>query len=100
MPRIISSVIRSFGNAVAEDLYIGIRNRKLPARLQRIAMRKLRYLDNAADLNELRVPPGNRLEKLAGDRKGQYSIRINEQYRICFNWRSGNAYEVEIIDYH
>lgn len=93
-------MIRSFGNAVAEDLYNGIRNRKLSARLHRIAMRKLRYLDNAADLNDLRVPPGNRLEKLAGDRKGQYSIRINEQYRICFNWRSGNAYEVEIIDYH
>ena len=63
-------------------------------------MRKLRYLDNAADLNDLRVPPGNRLEKLAGKRKGQHSIRINEQYRICFSWKNGNAYRVEIVDYH
>lgn len=63
-------------------------------------MRKLRYLDNAADLNDLRVPPGNRLEKLSGKRKGQYSIRINDQYRICFDWKSGNAYRVEIVDYH
>jgi proteic killer suppression protein len=63
-------------------------------------MRKLRYLDNAADLNDLRVPPGNRLEKLSGKRKGQHSIRINEQYRICFSWKNGNAYRVEIVDYH
>ena len=63
-------------------------------------MRKLRYLDNAADLNDLRVPPGTRLEKLSGKRKGQYSIRINEQYRICFSWKNGDAYRVEIVDYH
>jgi len=63
-------------------------------------MRKLRYLDNAADLDDLRAPPGNRLEKLSGKRKGQHSIRINEQYRICFNWKNGNAFKVEIIDYH
>ena len=93
-------VIKGFGNSVAEDLYNGIRNRKLPARLHRVAMRKLRYLDNAADLNDLRVPPGNRLEKLSGERKGQYSIRINEQYRICFSWKNGDAYRVEIVDYH
>jgi proteic killer suppression protein len=100
MPHIINGVIRSFGNRVAEDIYNGIRNRKLPARLHRAAMRKLRYLDNATDLNDLRIPPGNRLEKLTGDRKGQYSIRINEQFRVCFSWRSGNAYEVDIVDYH
>jgi proteic killer suppression protein len=93
-------VIKSFGNALAEDIYNGIHNRKLPPRLHRIAMRKLRYLDNAADLNDLRVPPGNRLEKLSGKRRGQHSIRINEQYRICFNWKSGNGYRVEIVDYH
>ena len=93
-------MIKGFANAVAEDIYNGVRNRKLPARLQRIAMRKLRYLANAADLNDLRVPPGNRLEKLSGDRKGQHSIRINDQYRICFCWRSGNAFDVAIVDYH
>jgi len=93
-------VIKSFGNAVAEDVYNGMPNRQLPAGLQRIAMRTLRYLDNAADLKDLRVPPGNRLEKLAGDRKDQYSIRINEQYRICFRWKSSDAYEVSIVDYH
>ena len=90
----------SFGNTIAEDLYNGLRNRKLPAALQRIAMRKLRYLDNATDLDDLRAPSGNRLEKLSGKRKGQHSIRINEQYRICFNWKNGNAYQVGIIDYH
>ena len=93
-------MIKGFGNAVAKDLYDGIRNRKLPTRLHRVAMRKLRYLDNAADLNDLRIPPGNRLEKLSGHRKGQYSIRINDQYRICFGWKGGNAYRVEIVDYH
>ena len=93
-------MIKSFGNAVAEDTYKGIRNRQLPAPLQRIAMRKLRYLDNAADLKDLRVPPGNRLEKLAGDRKGQYSIRINERFRICFSWKNGDAYQVTIVAYH
>jgi proteic killer suppression protein len=93
-------VIKGFGNALAEDIYNGVHNRKLPPRLHRPAMRKLRYLDNAADLNDLRVPPGNRLEKLSGKRKGQQSIRINEQYRICFSWKNGNAYRVEIVDYH
>ena len=93
-------MIKGFGNAVAEDIYHGIRTRKLPTRLHRVAMRKLRYLDNAADLNDLRVPPGNRLEKLSGDRKGQYSIRINAQYRIYLSWKNGNAYRVEIVDYH
>jgi len=62
-------------------------------------IRCIHNLDNAADLNDLRVPPGNRLEKLSGDRKGQYSMRINEQYPICFSWKNGNAYRVEIVDY-
>ncbi len=93
-------MIKGFGNAVAEDIYNGIRNRQLPTQLQRVALRKLRYLDNAADLHDLRVPSGNRLERLTGKRKGQYNIRINDQYRICFSWKNGNAYRVEIVDYH
>ena len=68
--------------------------------VQRVALRKLRMLDAAAELGDLRVPPGNRLEKLAGNRAGQHSIRINDQWRICFRWRDGDAYEVEIADYH
>ncbi len=75
-------------------------SRRLPANLRRTAVRKLHWLHGARDLEDLRVPPGNRLEALAGDRKGQHSIRINDQYRICFVWREGNAYEVEIVDYH
>jgi len=94
------SVIKGFGNDVAEDIYRGIPNRKLPRTLQRITMRKLRYLDNAADLRDLKVPPGNRLEALKGVRKGQHSIRINDQWRICFRWHRGDAHEVEIVDYH
>jgi proteic killer suppression protein len=65
-----------------------------------VALRKLRMLDAAARLDDLRVPPGNRLERLRGDRAGQYSIRINDQWRICFRWHGGDAYEVEIVDYH
>ena len=68
--------------------------------LQRVALRKLRMLDAAERLDDLRVPPGNRLERLRGDRAGQYSIRVNEQWRVCFRWRSGDATEVEIVDYH
>jgi proteic killer suppression protein len=68
--------------------------------IQRIALRKLLILDAAGSLDDLRVPPANRLEKLAGDRKGQHSIRANDQWRVCFRWRAGHAYEVEIVDYH
>ena len=68
--------------------------------IQRIALRKLEILNAALSLDDLRVPPGNRLEKLSGDREGQYSIRINDQYRVCFVWKEGNAYDVEITDYH
>ena len=68
--------------------------------MQRIAFRKLRMLNRSENLTDLRVPPGNRLEKLHGDRKGQYSIRINEQYRICFRFRDGDSHNVEIVDYH
>lgn len=72
----------------------------LPAGIQQVAYRKLRMLNNAQSLADLRLPPGNRLEKLIGDREGQYSIRINERWRVCFEWRDGDAYEVEIVDYH
>ena len=75
-------------------------SKKLPSDLQRIAARKLKLLNDAAELNDLRVPPANRLEALKGARRGQHSIRINNQWRICFRWISGNATDVEIIDYH
>jgi len=75
-------------------------SRKLPENIQRIALRKLRMLNRSVDLNDLKTPPANRLERLSGDRKGQQSIRINDQWRICFEWRKSNAYNVEITDYH
>ena len=81
-------------------MFNGERSKILPANLNRIAYRKLRYLHNAENLNDLRVPPGNHLEKLTKERKGQYSIRINEKYRICFTWKNGNAFKVEVTDYH
>ncbi len=73
---------------------------RFSAGIQRRAQQKLMILNNARDLNDLRVPPGNRLEALAGDRKGQYSIRVNDQWRLCFVWRNGDAYQVELVDYH
>ena len=94
-------MIRSFRDAETQELWeTGRSRRKPPASLRRVALRKLLLLDNATSLEDLRVPPGNRLEALKGDRKGQFSIRINDQYRICFRWQEGNAYEVEITDYH
>lgn len=73
---------------------------KLPGDIQQTALRKLRMINNAVNLNDLRIPPANRLEKLRGDRDGQHSIRINDQWRICFIWQKGDAYDVEITDYH
>jgi proteic killer suppression protein len=93
-------VIRSFRGPEAEKLFRRERSRAVPPNVQRVALRKLVQLDAAESLMDLRVPPGNRLEKLAGDRAGQYSIRINDQWRICFVWRGGDAYEVQIADYH
>lgn len=93
-------VIRSFRSRWAEEIWRGEVVRRLPVNMQSVARRKLRMLNNAQSLADLRVPPGNRLESLRGDRAGQYSIRINEQWRICFEWRNGDAYEVEIVDYH
>jgi toxin HigB-1 len=93
-------VIRSFKNRVAEEIWQGEVNRRLPREIQEVARRKLRMLNNAQTLADLRIPPGNRLERLQGDRAGQHSIRINDQWRICFEWQSGDAFEVEIVDYH
>jgi len=93
-------MIRSFKDAETEKVYRREGSRKLPADIQQIALRKLRMLNNATNVNDLRVPPKNRLEKLYGDRAGQHGIRINDQWRICFVWRDGDAYEVEITDYH
>ena len=75
-------------------------SRKLPQSIQQVAYRKLRMINNSINLEDLRLPPANRLEKLKGDREGQYSIRINKQWRICFEWADGDAYNVEITDYH
>lgn len=93
-------MIRSFRDQDTERLFQRQRPRHLPETVARVALRKLVMLDAATELVDLRVPPGNRLEKLAGDRASQYSIRINDRWRICFVWRGGDAYEVEIVDYH
>ena len=93
-------MIRSFKDPEAEKIFNRERSRKLPQNIHRPALKKLLVLDASDALTDLRVPPGNRLEKLSGDRKGQHSIRINDQWRICFRWKSGDAFEVEIADYH
>lgn len=93
-------MIRSFAAKETEKLFKRQRSRKLPPDIQQVALRKLRMLNRAVTLNDLRVPPANRLEKLSGERSGQYSIRINQQWRVCFEWREGDTYEVEIVDYH
>ena len=93
-------MIESFADPEAEKIFKGIVSRELPLTIQRTARRKLVYLDDADDLRDLFAPPGNRLEALCGDREGQYSIRINDQYRVCFKWEKGKARDVEIADYH
>lgn len=93
-------VIKTFRDAETERLWKEQRVRRLPASLRKVALRKLQILNAARVLSDLVVPPGNRLERLKGDRVGQYSIRINDQYRICFEWRDGDAYSAEITDYH
>jgi toxin HigB-1 len=93
-------MLKSFASRDAESIWLGHFTRRLPTDIQRIARRKLRMLDAATALEELRVPPGNRLEALKGDRSGQHSIRINDQWRICFVWDGDGAREVEIVDYH
>jgi toxin HigB-1 len=93
-------VIKSFKDAEAEKIYRRQPSRKLPPDVQQVSLRKLRMLNNAVTLNDLRIPPANRLEKLTGGREGQFSIRINDQWRVCFEWNEGNVYQVEIVDYH
>jgi proteic killer suppression protein len=93
-------MIQSFADVETERIWSGQRSRKLPPDIQAVALRKLRLINNARSLPDLRVPPGNRLEALRGDRVGQYSIRINEQWRICFNWQDGGSSNVGIVDYH
>jgi proteic killer suppression protein len=93
-------MIRSFKDREAERIFARQVSRKLPLNIQSVALRKLRMLNRAVTLNDLRVPPANRLERLERDRKGQHSIRINDQWRVCFVWKDGDAYAVEIVDYH
>ncbi|MHB1798986.1 type II toxin-antitoxin system RelE/ParE family toxin [Metallibacterium scheffleri] len=93
-------MIRDFADKEAEKIWGGTPSRRLPADIQTVARRKLRMLNNATTLDDLRVPPANRLEALKGDLKGQHSIRINEQWRICFRWMDGDAHGVQIVDYH
>jgi proteic killer suppression protein len=97
---IVGLVIRSFKSRMAEEIWNGAVVRRLPIEIQHAARRKLRMLNNAQALADLRIPPGNRLEALQGDRAGQFSIRINDQWRLCFVWQDGDAGEVEIVDYH
>jgi proteic killer suppression protein len=93
-------MIRSFRDRESEKIFQRERSRQLPPAIQRVALRKLVTIDAAESLEDLRVSPGNRLEKLSGNRTGQRSIRINDQWRICFVWKDGDAYEVGITDYH
>ncbi|MBK9232712.1 MAG: type II toxin-antitoxin system RelE/ParE family toxin [Anaerolineae bacterium] len=93
-------MIESFADEETKKIFTGRASRKLPATIQKTARRKLLYLEDADDLQDLRSPPGNRLELLHGDRAGQYSIRINDQWRICFYWKAGKATQVKIEDYH
>jgi toxin HigB-1 len=93
-------VIKSFGDKETEKVYQLERSRRLPNDIQQVALRKLRMLNNSQNINDLRIPPANRLEKLSGNLADKYSIRINDQWRICFEWNDGDAYNVEIVDYH
>ena len=93
-------MLESFASPETKEIFLGIISTKLPRDIQRTARRKLIYLDDAEDLQDLLAPPGNRLEKLKGNRSGQYSIRINDQWRVCFRWTKAGAEDVEIIDYH
>ncbi len=93
-------MIKSFKNKETKKIYDRDISRKLPGGIQQVALRKLRMINNAKNINDLRIPPANRLEKLSAEREGQYSIRINDQWRICFIWKNQDAHEVEITDYH
>jgi len=93
-------VIKSIRDRETAKIFSRQRSSRLPVDIQQVAYRKLRMLNNAQSLADLSLPPGNQLEKLSGDREGQHSIRINDRWRICFKWRDGDAYQVEIVDYH
>lgn len=93
-------MIKSFGSKETQRVWEGERSKKLPLEVQKIGRRKLRMINNAFDLDDLRIPPSNRLEKLSGKLRDFYSIRVNKQWRIIFQWNHGNALEVEILDYH
>jgi proteic killer suppression protein len=93
-------MIRSFKGKDADTIWQGIASRRLPPGIQSVARRKLRMLNAAVQIDDLRIPPANRLEALKGSRKGQFSIRINDQWRICFRWKGSDAHDVEIVDYH
>ncbi len=93
-------MINSFSDPETERIFALQVSRKLPRDIQQVALRKLRMLNNTLTLNDLRIPPANRLEKLTGERSGQHSIRINDQWRICFVWHEGHVYDVGIVDYH
>jgi proteic killer suppression protein len=93
-------MIKGFQCKETGKIWSGQGSRRLPQTIQQLARRKLRMLNNARNLDDLRIPPANRLERLKGDRSGQYSIRINDQWRICFIWKQGDALDVEIVDYH
>ncbi len=93
-------MIKSFADSESEKIWYGNRSGKLPSSIQQVARRKLRMINNAQDLNDLRIPPANHLEKPSGTLAGFHSIRINQQWRIIFNWKEGNANNVKIVDYH
>ena len=93
-------MIKNFKDAETQKIYQRQRSRKLPSDIQQVALRKLRMINNSISINDLRVPPANRLEKLSGNRAGQWSIRINAQWRVCFRWEGSDAFDVEIADYH
>ena len=93
-------MIKSFKDEITKDIWKRKKVKKFPNDIFKVARRKLGFLEDAVDINDLRIPPGNRLEALKRDRLGQYSIRINDQWRVCFRWKDGNAYDVEITDYH
>ena len=93
-------MILSFGSKETEKIWNGIRSTKLPGEIQNIARRKLRMINNSISINDLRIPPSNHLEKLKGNKAGFYSIRVNKQWRIIFKFTNGNAFDIEITDYH
>ncbi len=100
MTRYTPLVIRTFADRHTEELFVTGRSSRLPQEITRRARRKVEYVDLASRIGDLRVPPGNRLHKLSGNREGQYAIAINDQWRICFRFEDGDAFDVEIADYH